>query len=105
MVVSSTKMPFTFKVVNQIFRIKGFDITNNLDDFGYRIVAAKDVPADALIVSCPASLIITPGSSRSSVLGILAQVSNLLADTSDWVERQWIATYLSLHWIIGDHEM
>ena len=98
-------MPLTLKVWVQKFSNKRlWLLVYILDNSGYRIIAAKDIPENTLIVSCPAGLIITPETSQKSVLEILGNISNLIKKTLHWVERQWIATYLSLHWIIEKHQ-
>jgi len=68
---------------------------------GLRIVAAEDVPRDSHIVSCPFSLVITEQLAKSAVLSFL---KNSVSDTEQWTERQWISTYIALHWISGSDE-
>lgn len=75
-----------------------------LDAYGHRIVAAKDIPAGTRIVSCPFDLVITPESSRKAIFNVLRDASNLDEATAHWTEREWIATYLSLHWVAENHE-
>ncbi len=75
-----------------------------LDAYGHRIIAARDIPADTHIVSCPFDLMITSELSRKAVCSVLGDSSKLAKESSQWTEREWLATYLSLHWIVEDHE-
>lgn len=75
-----------------------------LDAYGHRVVAAKDIPADTKVVSCPFDLVITPELSRKAVCSVLGDSSKLVKESSQWTEREWLSTYLSLHWIVEEHE-
>ncbi|KAF8165589.1 SET domain-containing protein [Crassisporium funariophilum] len=68
------------------------------DSFGSRIVASLDLPEDATIVSCPFELAITEPIAKDAVLEILGITSS--SGEISWSERQWISTYISLHWIL-----
>ncbi|KAF9569289.1 SET domain-containing protein [Agrocybe pediades] len=72
------------------------------DIAGSRIIATEDLEKDIPAVSCPFSKIITKTLAREAVLQVLGNPSDV--DNEDWTERQWIGTYLSLHWIIGESE-
>ncbi|KAF5388340.1 hypothetical protein D9615_000634 [Tricholomella constricta] len=67
---------------------------------GYCIVTREDLPVDTTVVKCPFNLAITEELSQRCLLKLM----NLkeLVSSEQWSERQWIASYLSFHWIIED---
>ncbi|KAG2013346.1 tho2 protein [Coprinopsis cinerea AmutBmut pab1-1] len=67
---------------------------------GHGLIASQDIPADQEIVSCPVGLVVTPESARAAITGLLD-----LPDTLSWNSRQWISTYLALHWIVDHKEL
>ncbi|KAH9482517.1 Ribosomal lysine N-methyltransferase set10 [Psilocybe cubensis] len=75
----------------------------NIDDSGSHVIATADLGQDSVIVECPFQLIITKESAKKAVLNILhGDVPNIAYET--WTERQWICTYIALHWILGSSE-
>ncbi|PPQ70443.1 hypothetical protein CVT26_013937 [Gymnopilus dilepis] len=69
------------------------------DTHGSRVIATKDLDKDTTVVSCPFSLIITQTLAKKAVTEILDDAAHFKDVT--WTERQWISTYITLHWIIG----
>lgn len=69
------------------------------DTFGSHIVATERLDEDTVVVECPFDLLITKSLAKDAVLDILQNGS--ANDYQHWTERQWICTYLSLHWILG----
>ncbi|KAF9006625.1 SET domain protein [Cyathus striatus] len=67
---------------------------------GFSIRAEEDIPVDATIVSCPFDLAI----SRTSVQQALNYILNLTG-TQGWSERQWISTYICMHWMFSEECM
>ncbi|KAF8721449.1 hypothetical protein AX14_010361 [Amanita brunnescens Koide BX004] len=65
------------------------------DIWGVSILAKENLPPNALVVSCPFSLIISQSLARRA----LSSFINVHA-VDNWTERQWISTYLCFHWII-----
>ena len=65
------------------------------DASGYKIIADKEIPPDTTIVTCPFALVITKELAADAILAVLK--SN---DTPPkWTERQFICTYVCLHWV------
>jgi len=78
-----------------------FSTTFVLDAFGSRVIAGDHLPKDLTIVSCPFGLAITQPVAQRAV------VETLRIPTSEnvqWSERQWISTYISLHWILASED-
>ncbi|TFK64049.1 SET domain-containing protein [Pluteus cervinus] len=70
------------------------------DSSGFRIVAKTKLPSDTKIVSCPFALVITKAVAQKALTSILgSQISSL---TESWSARQWVSTYISFHWIMGE---
>jgi len=65
------------------------------------VIARDHLPKDSTIVSCPFSLAITQPVAQRAVLEIL-QVPT--SENIQWSERQWISTYISLHWILASED-
>ena len=65
---------------------------------GSSVIAEKALEADSTIVECPFDLVITQTLAKKQVIQILGGPAD--ESTSGWSERQWIATYISFHWII-----
>lgn len=72
-----------------------------LDASGSRVIASDHLPKDLTIVSCPFSLAITQPVAQRAVLESL-QIP--ISENIQWSERQWISTYISLHWIIPSED-
>ncbi|KAF8204763.1 SET domain protein [Pholiota molesta] len=69
------------------------------EDFsGSGVVATENLSADSTVVSCPFDLVITQAVAKEAVLEVLGDSADIR--TQGWSERQWISTYLSLHWIV-----
>ena len=64
---------------------------------GFNVIASSDVPADAVVVSIPFSLAITPDVSKNALKQLLKQSEDAFAQ---WSERQLECTYVALHWIV-----
>ena len=77
------------------------DLTYFLDASGSRVIANDHLPKDLTIVSCPFSLAITQPVAQRAVLESL-QIP--ISENIQWSERQWISTYISLHWIVPSEE-
>lgn len=73
------------------------------DKLGSRIIATTDLGQDSVVVECPFQLVITKASAKDVVLHILHEDSTNSAHKL-WTERQWICTYIALHWILGPTE-
>lgn len=78
-------------------------LSSHVDDSGSHIVATSDLGQDAVVVECSFKLVITKAFAKQAVLHILqgdptSHVHQL------WTERQWICTYIALHWILGPEE-
>ncbi|KAF8969398.1 hypothetical protein BDZ97DRAFT_1902516 [Flammula alnicola] len=71
----------------------------NQDASGSGVLVTDDLPKDLTVVSCPFELVITQTVAKTSVLQILGD--SMVIQTHEWSERQWIGTYISLHWIIS----
>ncbi|EPS95499.1 hypothetical protein FOMPIDRAFT_1062699 [Fomitopsis schrenkii] len=68
--------------------------------FGCSAVAAKDIPSEETVVSCPFSLAITPNVSLTALVSGFGSSASPALNT--WSERQLICSYICLHWILGD---
>ncbi|KAF9450632.1 SET domain protein [Macrolepiota fuliginosa MF-IS2] len=64
---------------------------------GNTAIAIEGIPADASIVSCPFSLVITEERAQKNLSSLFST-----EDVIGWTERQWISTYICLHWILSD---
>ena len=73
-----------------------------LDASGSRVIASDHLPKDLTIVSCPFGLAITQPVAQRAVLESL-QIPT--SENIQWSERQWISTYISLHWIIPSEDI
>lgn len=69
--------------------------------FGSRVIASDDLPKELTIVSCPFNLAITQPVAQRAVLETL-QIPT--SENIQWSERQWISTYISLHWILASED-
>lgn len=65
---------------------------------GSSVIAERALEADSTIVECPFDLVITQTLAKKQVVQILGGFAD--GNASGWSERQWIATYISFHWII-----
>ena len=102
LVGDSTQIYLLLKVVLGIARyMTVIDKLVLLDAFGSRVIASDDLPKDSTIVSCPFSLAITQSVAQRAVLEIL-QIPT--SENIEWSERQWISTYISLHWILTSED-
>ncbi|KJA29790.1 hypothetical protein HYPSUDRAFT_126849 [Hypholoma sublateritium FD-334 SS-4] len=77
-------------------------ITRLIGSSGSCVVAEKILEADSTIVKCPFDLVITQALAKKKVIEILGGSVN--EGTSEWRERQWIATYITFHGIIGPQD-
>ncbi|KAF8806342.1 SET domain protein, partial [Phlegmacium glaucopus] len=71
------------------------------DAFGSRVIASDHLPKDLTIVSCPFGLAITQAAAQRAVLETLGISAS---ENIQWSERQWISTYISLHWILASED-
>ncbi|KDR84012.1 hypothetical protein GALMADRAFT_56376 [Galerina marginata CBS 339.88] len=74
----------------------------NEDHSGSHIVTTDDLEKDFTVVSCPFRLVISQALAKRAVMNILGGLEDL--KNVQWSERQWICTYISLHWIVGPEE-
>ncbi|KAF9481868.1 SET domain-containing protein [Pholiota conissans] len=68
------------------------------DVSGSGVIATENMLPDLTVVSCPFDLVITQAVAKKAVSKILGDFTDI--HTNGWTERQWISTYISLHWII-----
>ena len=73
-----------------------------IDASGSRVIASDHLPKDLTIVSCPFSLAITQAVAQRAVLESL-QIP-ISENNIQWSDRQWISTYISLHWIVPSED-
>ncbi|EKM79884.1 hypothetical protein AGABI1DRAFT_119942 [Agaricus bisporus var. burnettii JB137-S8] len=60
-------------------------------------VATEDIPTNATIITCPFSIAITEELAKRNLSNFFSADSLV-----DWTEKQWISTYICLHWILSD---
>lgn len=79
--------------------IRAFTLTlliiKSEDIWGVSIVTKENLPPNAVVVSCPFSLVISQSLARRALSSFID------VHTDNWTERQWISTYLCFHWIIA----
>ncbi|KZV75122.1 SET domain-containing protein [Peniophora sp. CONT] len=63
---------------------------------GYAITSSEVLESDAIVVSCPFSLAVTPALSRRA----LSQLLGGDELSKDWSERQLLCCYIAFHWIL-----
>ena len=81
--------------VNGSPRITALIIPLRVVSSGLSIVASEAIDSDAIIVTCPFSIFITPRLSKDALLPLLRDTSLL----ERWTERQLIIVYICFHWI------